>query len=204
MPASPRRPAPRSDSLAWPGLCLALAAGSVAVWLTGSGPELAWRATLWWQRPWTLWSASLAHLSGAHLLANLVALLALALLGRFLRVGRGATLAVLLAWPLATLALLAWPQVAVYSGMSGLLNAIAAVLWSQATLRDDCKAVSYVIFGALVLKLGSEHAWSQPIAFDPNWGFNVVYAAHFTGAVAGAASGLAVAAVVALRAKRRV
>jgi hypothetical protein len=27
------------------------------------------------------------------------------------------------------------------------------------------------------------------VAFDPSWGFNVVYAAHLTGALAGAACG---------------
>lgn len=204
MPASLLRPAPRADSLAWPALCLALATGGVAVWLTDSGAALTWNAARWPQQPWTLWSASLAHLSGAHLLANLVALLALALLGIFLHACRGAALAVLLAWPLGTLALLAWPQVLAYSGMSGLLNAMAAVLWSQARLRDEDRLVSYVIFAALVLKLASEHAWSQPIAFDPNWGFNVVYAAHLAGAITGAACGLAVAAATALRPERRI
>jgi hypothetical protein len=40
------------------------------------------------------------------------------------------------------------------------------------------------------LKLIAERAWSQPVAFDPSWGSNVVYAAHLTGALAGGLCGL--------------
>lgn len=168
---------------------------SIAAWYSGGAPNLAWQAALWPQQPWTLWSAALVHLSGAHLLANLVALVVLAVLGACLHAGRAATLAVLLAWPLGTLALVWWPQITEYSGMSGLLNAMAAVLWAHTALRGESKPVSFVIFAALALKLASEHAWSQPIAFDPNWGFNVVYAAHLAGAAAGAICGLVVESV---------
>lgn len=163
---------------------------SIAVWYWGSAPNLAWQAALWPQRPWTLWSAALVHLSGAHLLANLLALVVVAVLGTCLHAGRAATLALLLAWPLGTLALIWWPQITAYSGMSGVLNAMAAVLWAHTALRSDSKPVSFAIFAALGLKLASEHAWSQPIAFEPNWGFNVVYAAHLAGAAAGAICGL--------------
>lgn len=134
-----------------------------------------------------LWTASLVHLSPAHLLVNLGGLLVLALLGVFLRAQWPATLAVLLAWPLGTLALAAWPQVAWYAGMSGLLMAMLAVLCVQAALQAGSRIVASVLFVALALKLLSEHAWSQPMAFEPYWGFNVVNAAHLTGAVAGAA-----------------
>ena len=190
----PHRP-PRLEALAWPGLCGLLAAGSLATWVAGGGAALSWRAESWAQRPWVLWSASLIHLSGVHLLANLAALLVLAVLGAYLHAGKAAALALLLAWPLGTLALLCWPQVTGYSGMSGLLNAMAAVLWAHAALRGAAKPVSFVIFAVLALKLLSEHAWSQAIAFDPNWGFNVVYAAHLAGALAGAACGLLLEAV---------
>ena len=40
------------------------------------------------------------------------------------------------------------------------------------------------------LKLLTEHAWSQPMVFDPNWGFNVVVAAHLGGALVGAGCGV--------------
>jgi len=41
----------------------------------------------------------------------------------------------------------------------------------------------------------------QPVAFDPSWGFNVVYAAHLTGTIAGAGCG-AIAALLASRPAR--
>lgn len=178
-----------------------LALASVAAWTTGDAADMAWQANSWPQRPWTLWSASLVHLSGAHLLANLIALAVLGVLGACLHAGRAATLALLVAWPLGTLALWWWPQIAGYSGMSGLLNAMAAVVWAHTVLRGGAKPVSFVIFAALALKLLSEHAWSQPIAFDPNWGFNVVYAAHLTGAMAGAVCGLVFESASLIRAR---
>ena len=167
-----------------------LGLASSGVWLSGSSAALAWHADSWLRQPWVLWTASLAHLSGAHLLANLAALAVLGVLGSTLRAGKVAAAALLLAWPLGTLALWWWPQVGGYSGMSGLLNAMAGVLWAHTALGAAARPISFVIFAALALKLLSEHAWSQPIAFDPNWGFNVVYAAHLAGALAGGACGL--------------
>ena len=197
MTPLPTHPRPRPDP-AWPGLCAVLALGVAAAWFSGNR-QLAWQASTWTHQPWLLWTASLAHLSGAHLLGNLLGLAVLAVLGSYLNAGTAAALAVLLAWPLATLALVWWPQVTAYSGMSGLLNAMAAVLWAHAALRGGAKPVSFMIFALLGLKLASEHAWSQPIAFDPNWGFNVVYAAHLSGALAGAACGLVFSAIAAAR-----
>ena len=199
-------PPSRSDSLVWPGLCGALALASLWVWVWiwhwGDAPGLAWQSARWPQQPWTLWSSCLVHLSGAHLLANLLALTVLGVLGTYLHAGRACAAAVLLAWPLGTLALVWWPQITGYSGMSGLLNAMAAVLWAHAVMRPDTRPVSFVICAALALKLLGERAWSQPIAFDPNWGFNVVYAAHLAGAVAGAICGLFFAVPGALRMQR--
>ena len=42
----------------------------------------------------------------------------------------------------------------------------------------------------LLVKLRLERAWAVPIGFDSGWAFNVIYAAHLTGAVAGAALAL--------------
>lgn len=187
-PAAPRR-LPGLDALAWPGLCVALGLSSVLVWVIGGSGRLAWRAASWQDAPWLLWTASLAHLSGPHLLANLAGLLVLGVLGAFLQARAGAVLALLLAWPLGTLALLWWPQISAYSGMSGLLNAMVAVLWAHCVLGSGSKPASFLILAALLLKLHGEHAWSRPIAFDPHWGFNVVYAAHLAGALAGAVCG---------------
>jgi len=194
------RSKPDDPALAWPGLGLLLAVASALVWLTGGSSALAWHAATWAQRPYTLWTASLAHLSGAHLLANLFGLAVMAALGLYLRAGRAALIAVLIAWPLGTAALLAWPQVAGYQGMSGLLNAMLAILWVQA-LFHAAKPLSFAILAALAVKLIGEHGWSQPLAFDPNWGFNVVYAAHFAGAAAGAACGLVTQSIALARQK---
>lgn len=176
--------------MAWPGLCLALGLGSLYAWSGGRQYLLVWHAAGWMHQPWQLWTASLAHLSAAHLLINLAALLAMAILGLFLQAGRGAVAACMLAWPLATLGLSLWPEINYYSGMSGLLMAMLAVLAVHATGRSDQRATGAVLLIVLALKLLSEHGWDQPLAFDPNWGFNVVYAAHLTGALAGAASAL--------------
>ena len=162
-----------------------LAIASCAVWWSGRSEALAWSSTEWQTRPWTLWSASLAHLSVLHLSGNLLALAVLALLGVFLRAGRSATWAVLLAWPLGTLGLIFWPQVSGYSGLSGLLCAMLGVLCFHTASDPEGRIATWVLALALGFKLLSEHAWSRPIGYDPQWGFNVVYAAHLAGAACG-------------------
>ena len=83
--------------------------------------------------------------------------------------------------------------------MSGLLMAMLAVLCVHAW-RPGSRIASSVLLAALALKLLAERAWSHPLAFDPAWGFNVVNAAHLTGALAGATSAMLVRLVMALRA----
>ena len=198
IPELPTRELPTAGLWAWPALCALLGAASVAVWLLG-GPamddtslaaRLVWQPGSWWQRPWTLWTAPLVHLSGVHLAANALALAALAVLGRALHAGRPATIALLLAWPLTTLTLLAWPQIGHYSGLSGLIHAQVLILWSLLAIHSIAKPLSFVLFAGIGLKLLTEHAWSQPMVFDPNWGFNVVVAAHLGGALVGAGCGV--------------
>ena len=158
--------------------------------LAGNSTPLVWHAASWPRAPWTLLTASLVHLSTLHLLGNLLALGALAALGWAWRADSRAALAWLVAWPLGTLGLLLWPSVTAYAGLSGLLHAGAAVLWAHATGRPGFKPWSFVLFAGLGLKLMVEHAWSQPLAHQPFWGFDVVTAAHLTGTLAGAACGL--------------
>jgi rhomboid family GlyGly-CTERM serine protease len=185
---------------AWTTLCGVLALASAAAWLAGpaAAPLLQWDSALWLRQPWTLWTASLVHLSTAHLLANLLALGALAVLGSSMGVGQAATRALVVAWPLGTLALLVWPAVRQYSGLSGLIHAAVAVLWAHAVVHRRAYPLSFVLFVGMGLKLLTEHAWFTPVSFDPAWGFNVVYAAHLSGTLAGAACGM-VAAVWELR-----
>lgn len=175
---------------AWASACASLGLVSAMVWVLGLSDALAWQSGDWAHQPWTLWTAGLAHLSGAHLLGNLAALGVLAVLGSYLNAGPPAVVALLASWPVATGALQLWPAVTGYRGMSGLLCAALAVLWSHAVARRATRAVSWVLLATVSIKLLSEQAWAHPVAYDPHWGFNVVYAAHLAGFAAGAACGL--------------
>lgn len=191
---------------AWLAICGVLGGGSLAVaWASGmaspvhalTAHPLAWDAEHWLVRPWTLWTSAWVHTSGGSLAGNLLALAGLAVLGAALGAGRAAAGALALAWPLATLALVLWPEVTGYAGLGGPIHAAAAVLGVHVLLhRPALKPLSFVLFGAMGVKLLAERGWSQPVAFDPSWGFNVVFAAHLTGMLAGAlcawASGLLV------------
>jgi hypothetical protein len=183
---------------AWLAVCALLAGGSAAVaWTSGmaapaqdlAAHPLAWHAAGWVMQPWTLWTAAWVHTSPGNLGGNLLALGALAVSGAALGAGRPAAIALLVAWPLGTLALLLWPQVTSYGGLGGPIHAAAMVLAALVSQRPLLKPLSPLLFAGMGLKLLAEHAWVQPVVFNPSWGFNVVYAAHLTGAVAGAACG---------------
>ncbi len=181
----------RSDPVwAWATACGALGLASAVVWVLGLSDALAWHADSWVRQPWRLWTAGLAHLSGAHLFGNLAALGVLAVLGSYLQAGPATVVAWLVSWPASTAALAMWPEVTGYSGLSGLLCAALGVLWSHAAAHPPTRPVSWVLLVSMVVKLLSEQAWLHPVGYDPNWGFNVVYAAHLAGFAAGAACGL--------------
>ena len=183
---------------AWVGVCALLGAGSAAVaWITGvaaptqdlAAQPLAWDAVGWIARPWTLWTSAWVHTSAGSLGGNLLAVGALAVLGAALGAGRPEAIALLVAWPLGVVALLIWPEVTSYGGLGGPIHAAAMVLGTVVARRPVLKPLSPILFAGMGLKLLAEQAWAQPVAFDPSWGFNVVYAAHLTGALAGAACG---------------
>ncbi len=179
---------------AWAAVCGVLGGGAAAAaWTQGlaspfdvAGEPLAWQAVAWPTHPWTLWTAAWVHTSAGSLGGNLLALLALAVLGAALRAGWIEALALALAWPLGTLALLLWPQVTSDAGLAGPIHAAAAVLGVHVARRGSYRPLALLLFGGLGIKLVAERAWSQPVAFDPSWGANVVYAAHLTGALMGA------------------
>ncbi len=185
-------------------LCALLAAGALWRWWAGAAdaPHASpwlWQAAHWRDAPWTLWSAALVHGSGAHLLANALALAALAVLGAALSATRGDALALLLAWPLSTIALLGWPAVQAYYGLSGVVHAAAAVLALRGMAQAGTRSIGVLMAGGLLAKLLLERGWATPIGFDGRWGFNVAYAAHLTGAAAGALVALALQAAPRLR-----
>lgn len=173
----------------WTAFCALTAAASVLVWLAGAPHALIWQADAWPHAPWTLWTAALVHLKPSHFLGNLLAWAALAVLGRNAGADGRDALALALAWPLATLGLLAWPAVGQYHGLSVLTHAAAALLWVRMSMCDELKWVSRVLVFGLLIKLWQERGWANPIGFDAGWGFNVVYAAHLSGALAGLAVG---------------
>jgi hypothetical protein len=197
---------------AWLGVCALLGGGSAAAaWIWGiatpagalAAHPLAWDAAGWTLRPWTLWTSAWVHTSAGSLGGNLLAVCALAVLGAALGAGRAAAIALLLAWPLGTLALLAWPQVGGYGGLSGPIHAAAAVLGMHMAARPGQKTLSPLVFAALGVKLLAERGWAQPVAFDLSWGANLVYAAHLTGALSGSACGALAQRFQGLRRMRR-
>lgn len=185
--------------MAWIGLCTALALASLVAATRANAAWLVWHASVWAQHPWMLWTSSLVQVSPLQLLVNLGALLLLAVLGSFLQARWPATLAVLLAWPLGTLALRWWPQVHHAFGLSGLLMTMLAVLAVHAWC-ERARPAAGLLFSVIAIRLAAEQAWSYPLAFDPIWGNNVVNAAHLTGALAGTGAALLVRAVLRLRA----
>ncbi|HMT17875.1 MAG TPA: hypothetical protein PKD71_11725 [Ottowia sp.] len=193
---------------AWPLTCLLLVVASALVgWAAGRPglpPEaLAWHRADWPGAPWTLWSGPLLHRLAPHALANMLALGALAVLGAALAARPRDALALLLAWPLGTLGLRCWPQVAAYWGLSGTIHAAAAVLALRALATPERRWLGLLLGGGLAIKLALERGWSVPIGFDTGWGFNVVFAAHLSGAIAGALLALGLNTLASMRPARR-
>lgn len=198
---------PMRSSLLWPATCALLIGASVTAWLASSSGWLQpqfwiWHADHWQAQPWTLWTAPLVHFLPTHGLANALALGALAILGAALPARPRDTLALLLAWPIATLALLTWPSIGGFYGLSGLVHTAAAVLGVRALRQPHTRQLGWLLAGGLALKLVLEQGWALPIGFDSGWGFNVVYAAHLTGALAGAACALLLDGVASLTGSR--
>jgi len=193
---------------AWLMLCGVLAVGSAGAWVSGNPPSWLWHAATWQQQPWTVFTASFVHLSAAHLLGNLLALAALALLGQALRAGVASALALLAAWPLATVALQLWPAISSYGGVSLVAHAGVAVLAVHCALRPrEVRAArlwALLLVAGLAVKLIAERAWQQPLLFDGAWGFKVAVAAHLSGALAGLACALLAAGAAAWVVRRPV
>ncbi len=178
------------SGLIWALMCTLLAVACVAVWLLPVELQIAlrWQAASWPQQPWQLWMASLAHLSGPHLLVNLLALLCLAIIGSHTGCRRDEVMAVLIAWPLSNLALLSWPQVQFYAGFSGLNHALAVMICAQSAMKfivkHEFSAIAFLLILMLLTKIFFEAPWSEPLRPDTSWGFSVVQAAHLTGMLA--------------------
>ena len=188
---------------AWLSLCAGLALASAAATafvLYGSETSakgLAWHPDTWARDPWTWWTASLVHLTWGHLGANLLGLGAVAVLGYAVGAGWLAIGALLLAWPLCNLSLSLWPEPMGCSGLSGLLHAATAILWSFVAINFKATLVNrylgLILFGGVALKLVLEQPWAKPMVFDPDFGFEVIQASHLSGALVGLVCGLSLA-----------
>ena len=183
---------------AWLAVCALLAGGSIATAALWGFPDaaddwlahpLVWQSADWLTHPWTLWTSAWVHTSSGNLAGNLLALAAIAVMGSAVQASWRAALALAVAWPLSTLALLLWPAVTAFAGLGGVIHAAAMVVAVAVSRRPALKPLAPLLLAGMGLKLLAEQAWRQPVAFDPSWGFNVVYAAHLTGAVAGLACG---------------
>lgn len=177
---------------AWPLLCALLIAASVTIWLAGVAghidpPLWMWHYDDWRREPWTLWTGPLLHFLWPHLLANALSLTALAVLGTMLGATRSDALALLLAWPLATVALTRWPNVGGYYGLASVVHAATAILALRALTTPATRWLGLLMGGGLAIKLALERGWLVPVGFDTGWGINFVFAANLTGAVLGAA-----------------
>lgn len=170
----------------WLFVCALFALASAALWLINAPEQVfAYDAESWRQRLWTLWSSALMHINGWHLFTNLVVIGALAAVGYTVDMPAPPALAWLASWPLVTLGLTLWPSVSSYVGLSGVTHAGVAVLSVWLMLHGRLAWWTLLIPVGLAVKLVGEHAWTQPIAFRPYWQFNVVFAAHLSGAVVG-------------------
>ncbi len=195
------------QTYAWSGLCTGLALLCMAVWLLPVDLQIAlrWRSDLWLVQPWTLWTASLTHLSDAHLMANLLGLLCLSIIGQHLGANHLDALALLLAWPLTHVALLLWPQIQFYAGFSGLNYAVAGIIIAKCAtnfiVMRQLSVIGFLFTTLLLAKLIWEAPWAQPLRMDASWGFTVVQAAHLTGLTSGLCASTLVFGALRLRTK---
>ena len=177
--------------LAWWALCAAIGAACLIAWQLPVDAQLAlrWRASTWLQQPWTLWTAALSHVNAAHLGLNLLSLLCLCLIGAQAGAGAREALALAIAWPLSHLALLLWPSVQLYTGLSGLNHALAVIIAARCAMNfvatKRLQVIGCLLALLVIVKLIWESAWSEPLRADASWGFTVVQAAHLSGFVIG-------------------
>lgn len=170
----------------WACLAIGLALAALALW-PAPREALDWRPDLAMTQPWRLWTAALVHLSPFHLQANLLGCAVVATFGVVAGLPRHATWAWLAAWPLTHAALGLQPELASYSGLSGLLHAGVAVatvqlIW-EGTRRE--RLIGLAVLAGLSVKLILEGAWPGLPRAAAGWDMPIAPLAHLTGAAAG-------------------
>jgi rhomboid family GlyGly-CTERM serine protease len=191
MPASPATGLPQRaprPGRAWLGVALALALGSVVVWL-GPWPaeRFDWQPGLAGSQPWRWWSAAWVHGSAGHLGANLAGTVLVAVLGLAACLPTRLALAWVLAWPLTQLAWLLGPPLAHFGGASGVLHAGVAVaaLHLLRAAPGRRRIVGALLLAGLVLKLVQEAPWGPALRQVPGWDVLIAPWSHASGVLAG-------------------
>lgn len=175
-----------SPARAWLALAALHALACLLAWQLPR-EALDWQPTLAGLEPWRAFSAAWVHWSPRHLGANLAGCAALALLGWRAGLDGRSTTAWLLAWPLTQLALLAWPGLRHFGGLSGVLHAgiaVAAVALLARQGRE--RRIGALLAAGLLLKLTLEAPLGPPLKHVAGWDIAIAPAAHLTGAAAGA------------------
>lgn len=173
----------------WLLVCALHGVASMLLWWAGESAlaTLTWQSDHWQEQPWTLWTSAWVHRNTPHLIVNQVALGVITGLAWVLRPSRLATLAWLLAWPLAQVTLLLWPQIGHAVGMSGLLHAGATVMAVELLLKrvpvEKARRWGLMLAAGLAVKLLVAQAWHQPVAWDNSNEISVVLAADLTGVI---------------------
>ena len=195
-------------SPSWLLLCAVHAVASMLLWWTGDNAvqPFIWRADAWLSHPWTLWTSAWVHLTTPQLIINQFGLGVLAAFAWVVRPTLACTMAWLLAWPLAQISLLWWPQIGYAAGLSSVLHAGATVLAVQLLRRriqiPKARRWGSLLGLGLLAKLLVEQGWSQPVVWDSGNDISIVQAAHFTGVLWGLGLGLLMGWLVARWDKR--
>jgi hypothetical protein len=185
-----RSPASRR-SPSWLLLCALHGVASMLLWWAGENTleSFIWRADTWLTQPWTLWTSAWVHMNTPQLIVNQIGLGFLAAFAWVVRPTLACSMAWLLAWPLAQISLLWWPQIGYAAGLSGVLHAGAMVLAMQLVRQripiPKARRWGSLLGLGLVVKLLAEQGWSHPVVWDSANDISVVQAAHFTGAAWG-------------------
>jgi len=172
--------------VAWLLLCGVHGVGSMLLWWVGDAglARLVWRAETWTAQPWTLWSSAWVHLNTPQLILNQFSLGALTAVAWVLRPPLSATLAWLLAWPLAQACLPLWPHIGYAAGLSGVLHAgvavLALVLLARCIAVPKARRWGALLASALLAKLLMEQAWANPVVWNSASDVSVVQALHLT------------------------
>lgn len=172
----------------WLLLCALHGVASVLLWWAQPGllDALTWRADDGLNRLWTVWTSAWVHPATPTLIGHQMALGLLAAFAWVVRPPWSATLAWLLAWPLAQATLGLWPQIGYAVGLSAVLHAAWAVLAVQLLLgrigMPQARRWGALLLLGLLLRLGLERAWDQPVVWDGGNDRSLVQALHLTGA----------------------